>query len=65
MILKKEKTDMRRCIHAALLSAPLVLAGCEDDGKYPVSGEDCSAEDPVLTLDASDCMPVPASGGGF
>ncbi len=56
---------MRRCIHAALLSAPLVLAGCEDDGKYPVSGEDCSAEDPVLTLDASDCMPVPASGGGF
>ena len=31
--------------------------------KYPVSGEDCGPEDPVKSLDASDCNPGPLATG--
>jgi hypothetical protein len=48
---------MRLYLIIALLCSPLVLSGCEDDGKYPVSGEECGPNDPVKTLDASDCTP--------
>ena len=60
-----EERDVRLCVFSASMSLALFLCGCENTGKYPVSGEECSKDDPVLTLDASDCMPVPASGGGF
>lgn len=36
------------------------LAGCTPpDDHYPVSGEECKADDPVLDMDASDlnCLP--------
>ncbi|MGJ8587480.1 MAG: hypothetical protein ACSHXW_04950 [Yoonia sp.] len=33
----------------------LFLASCAQDGTYPLSGEECGPNDPVLTLDAADC----------
>ena len=39
------------------LIALLVLANCAPEGRYPLSGEECGPDDPVLTLDANDCMP--------
>lgn len=39
----------------------LVLANCAPEGRYPVSGEECAPTDPVLTLDAADCIaPIPS-----
>ena len=35
------------------------LAACAEPGHYPVSDEECGPNDPVLTLDASDCAPLP------
>ncbi|MFD1158105.1 hypothetical protein [Roseovarius aestuarii] len=42
-----------------ILVAAFALAACENPQRYPVSGEECGAEDPVLDVDASmaDCMP--------
>lgn len=42
---------------AFTLIAVLLLQGCETQGQYPVSGEQCGPEDPVKELDAGDCMP--------
>jgi hypothetical protein len=39
----------------------LFLASCAREGTYPLSGEECGPDDPVLTLDAADCM-APISG---
>jgi hypothetical protein len=43
-----------------LVLSLIAVAGCVDEGRYPVSGEECSAEDPVSNVDASmaDCVPV-------
>ncbi len=41
-----------------------VLAGCEQQETYPISGEECSADDPVQTLDTAPCPPS-TGGGGF
>lgn len=38
------------------LCMAVFLTGCVE-GKYPLSGKDCSPEDPVLELDAKDCTP--------
>jgi hypothetical protein len=35
----------------------LFIAGCAQEGYYPISGEECGPNDPVLTLDAADCLP--------
>lgn len=35
--------------------ALLLLLGCADDNRYPVTGRECGPTDPVLTLDAADC----------
>jgi len=43
------------------LFALLLVASCADEGRYPVSGDECGPNDPVLTLDAADCT-VPAIG---
>ncbi len=37
------------------LILPVFLAACERDGTYPLTGEECGPNDPVQTLDASDC----------
>ncbi|WP_175498571.1 hypothetical protein [Sulfitobacter marinus] len=36
----------------------LGAAGCTDLDHYPISGQECSADDPVLDLDANDCAPL-------
>ncbi|MFK7937780.1 MAG: hypothetical protein AB8B82_00255 [Roseovarius sp.] len=35
------------------------LTGCADEDHYPVSGEECSEDDPVKTIDPTitDCAP--------
>lgn len=38
----------------------LGLAACTEDQTYPVTGQECHEDDPVLSLDAVDCTP-PAS----
>jgi len=46
------------------LFAILLLAACAEEGRYPVSGEECGPDDPVLSLDASDCtIATPATIG--
>ncbi|UWQ23353.1 hypothetical protein K3553_10060 [Leisingera aquaemixtae] len=44
-----------RLIFLALINLPLLLAACTEPGAYPVSGEECGPDDPVLELDAADC----------
>ena len=45
---------------ALFLASMVVLSACTDPKQYPVSGQECGPEDPVLDLDASiaDCTPV-------
>jgi hypothetical protein len=45
---------MKRLLQIALAMIVLGISGC-DDGRYPISGERCAPDDPVLTLDAQDC----------
>lgn len=33
------------------------LTGCTDPDHYPISGQECSPDDPVQDLDAHDCVP--------
>ena len=43
------------------LIAILFVISCAEEGRYPVSGEECGPDDPVLTLDAADCA-IPSVG---
>lgn len=43
------------------LFALLFIASCAAEGRYPISGEECGPNDPVLRLDAADCT-VPNVG---
>lgn len=43
------------------LFALVLLANCTPTGRYPLSGEKCSPQDPVQTLDANDCT-IPGLG---
>jgi hypothetical protein len=43
------------------LLALLLVASCTAVDRYPVSGEECGPNDPVLTLDAADCT-IPTLG---
>ncbi len=54
-----EATKKKMAVWRGLIAAGITvfLAGCEADGKYPLSGEECRADDPVQTLDTSDCIP--------
>lgn len=47
----------------AFLAAAL-LAACAEEGTYPLSGESCAPDDPVIGMDAGDCAALPAGGGG-
>ncbi len=40
-----------------LTLATLVLAGCAGPGRYPVSGQECSPDDPVLDITVPPCPP--------
>jgi len=39
----------------------IFIASCAAQDRYPVSGEECGPNDPVLTLDAADCT-IPTLG---
>ena len=55
-----EKSPKRFDMKFIPLLAVLLLANCAQDGRYPISGQECGPNDPVLTLDAADCtVPVP------
>ncbi len=41
-----------------MLMIGLAIAGCAE-GRYPITGETCGLNDPVRTLDANDCTPLP------
>ncbi|WP_299842950.1 hypothetical protein [uncultured Roseovarius sp.] len=43
-----------------VLAAALALSACTDPKTYPISGEECGPEDPVLDVDASmaNCTPA-------
>ncbi len=44
-----------------LLAAILAIAGCSDTSRDPISGEECSPNNPVIDMDASDCSATPAA----
>lgn len=37
--------------------ALLMLQACEEPDRYPISGEPCSPEDPVIVAPPGDCGP--------
>lgn len=51
---------MKRIVQILMISMTLVMAGCAEPGRYPVTGEECKPDDPVKDLSAPDCI-VPAS----
>ncbi|WP_299626093.1 hypothetical protein [uncultured Tateyamaria sp.] len=42
---------------ALALLAMILVQACENPERYPVSGEACGPEDPVLDLSVEDCTP--------
>jgi hypothetical protein len=59
LTLQRTETDvMKRFLQIALAVMTLGLTGCVE-GKYPISGETCGPDDPVLKLDANDCVVPP------
>lgn len=54
---------MTKTLPLAALALSLLLFGCAEPGHYPISGEECTAADPVLDLDAADCTPPAAMPG--
>lgn len=57
---------MRPMMTLLTLFAALALAGCvePEDDTYPLSGEQCTAEDPVQDFGATDCTPIAGTGVG-
>lgn len=53
-----EDNQMKRLLQSTLAMIVLGLSGCAD-GRYPISGERCTPEDPVRTLEANDYRVVP------
>jgi len=48
-----------------LLAVLAALAACEPQSTYPISGEECSADDPVQSIDAAPCPGTTATGIGI
>lgn len=46
-----------KAIPILIFTAFAALAGCTDPEQYPISGQECSPDDPVHDLSASDCIP--------
>ncbi len=52
---------LNKSLAALLMTAVVFLSACEKEADtYPVSGEQCGPQDPVQTLDATDCDILPA-----
>ena len=47
----------------ALLLAFVAVTGCAEEGKYPISGEECHEGDPVQDLTPPDCNLLPTGAG--
>lgn len=52
---------MRFLVVGMALLGCVLLSACEEEGKYPVSGEECTQSDPVKDMTTSDCLPPPAN----
>ncbi|MGB8812621.1 MAG: hypothetical protein WCC57_05495 [Paracoccaceae bacterium] len=52
---------MKQKIQLLVFAMMFAVAGCADPGRYPVSGEECGPNDPVLDMSAPDCGTVPAT----
>ena len=49
-----------KSLTTVLMMAALILSACEKEADtYPVTGEQCGPDDPVQTLDATDCNILP------
>ncbi len=48
-----------------LLMSVLAVSACTEEGKYPVSGEECTAGDPVQDVTPVDCAALPTGTGSF
>lgn len=48
-----------------LFLAAVSLGACTEEGKYPVSGEECSEGDPVQDIVPPDCATLPSGSGTF
>ena len=46
----------------ALLLATVAISGCAEEGKYPISGEECHQGDPVQDMTPPDCA-LPTGAG--
>ena len=51
---------MKRLTQIALVALTLAVTGCAEPGRYPVSGDECGPNDPVLDMKAPDCGTTPA-----
>ncbi|WP_187393983.1 hypothetical protein [Oceaniovalibus sp. ACAM 378] len=47
---------MTKLAMIVILGVFSALAGCTDPDHYPISGQECGPNDPVLDMDASDCV---------
>ncbi len=43
---------------AGCLALVLALAACTEQETYPISGEECSPDDPVHSIDGAGCVPA-------
>jgi hypothetical protein len=50
-----KRPDLKFGLVAPLISL-IFLVACTDTKHYPISGEECGPDDPVKSLDPSDCM---------
>ena len=57
---------MKPMLPLLALLAAFGLSACAEpeDGTYPLSGEACTADDPVQDFGATDCTPVTGTGVG-
>jgi len=53
----------KKTVSLAALALSLLLAACAEENRYPVSGDECKASDPVLGLNAANCTPPVAPPG--
>lgn len=52
---------LNKSLAAFMMAAAVLLSACEKEADtYPVSGDECGPNDPVKTLDASDCNILPS-----
>jgi hypothetical protein len=47
---------MKRFITLAMVGTLLTVSACTDPDEYPISGQECGPNDPVLDLDANNCV---------